>query len=721
MAPAHRFDDEWLLRAVQTLEVLPEFIAARRAEGVPSIVAAAVAAGLVGAEAVTAAVERLYGVKTRLLTSAEVDRVAMGLIPERVCRRYLMLPFKERGDDLDVLMANPLDAHALEDVKALSGRRPVPSYCPAPELSVLIEQAFAGDPLIYDVLAGLEEALPVEVLSEDGPADPKSEDLEARAPVIKLVNSLITKAVRMRASDIHLEHGENVSLVRFRVDGELQNILTLPRAIAAGPLAARFKVMASLDISDHRRPQDGRAKLLVGKAEIGLRVSTLPTQNGEKVVVRLLDKRLTETGLEALGIDPAVVTRLDTLCARGQGVILVTGPTGSGKTTTLYALLQRLKTEGTNIVTVEDPIEYRIPGVNQVQVNEKAGLGFATVLRSVLRQDPDIILVGEIRDRETADIAMQAALTGHLVLSTMHTNDSLAAVARLEDMGVERFKMQPALLAVTAQRLARRLCLKCAAPRVLPVPKGVTDALAARGGTAGVKDAMGCEECSQTGYRGRQPIVEFLEVTPAVREKIGGGEGVAALRRQALSDNAFFSLADDALRFLAAGVTTLDEVTPFLASAEPAAAPFPDAVLPPAKPAPPPPVPAAAAAPKTLILVADDDSTVRIITRMILEKEGFRVRDAENGAKALAAFAEERPALVMSDLNMPVLDGLGLIQGIRESLGDAKTPILVLTANQDDDSQIQAIRLGADDYLVKPLKPNVVVARVRAALRRAAA
>lgn len=702
----HRFKDEWALRALKTLPGVDDaLIESLRKAGAPEACAALAAAGKADEAAVAAVVERVYGVPPLTPAAADVDRQALALVPEKACRARLMLPVRERDEELHLAMANPLDDQALQDAQALSGRSPRVFFCPAARLEALFDQVFAGEAAVFDALERLEDALPVEVYAEEGDTLQRGDELEARAPVIRLANALITKAVKLRASDIHIEHGETASLVRMRVDGELQNVLTVPRAVAVGPLVTRFKVMSNLDISDRLRPQDGRAKLRVGRLEVGLRVSTLPTQHGEKVVARLLDTRMAEVGLEALGFDPAVVKRLDALCEKGQGLILVTGPTGSGKTTTLYALLNRLKGEGTNVVTVEDPIEYRIKGLNQVQVNEKAGLGFAQVLRSVLRQDPDVILLGEIRDRETADVALQAALTGHLVLSTLHTNDAVSAVSRLEDMGVERFKLAPALLAVTAQRLVRRLCPACAKPAGAP-PAELARALSARGGSAGLREAAGCAECLRTGYRGRQPILEFYEATPAAREAVGRGDSVAELRRRAAAEGSYFSLGDDALRLAAAGVTTLAEAAPYLGAPQDA----------PAAAAPAPPAAEGPAA----VLVVDDDPTVRLVARAVLSKEGWAVREASDGAAALAELATSRPSLVVTDLQMPGIDGLGVIRGIRETLGDLRLPVLVLAASAEDEAQVAAFKAGADDYVVKPLKPAVLVARVRAALRRSA-
>ncbi|MBK8575951.1 MAG: Flp pilus assembly complex ATPase component TadA [Elusimicrobia bacterium] len=397
---------------------------------------------------------------------------------------------------------------------------------------------------------------------------------------------------------------------------------------------------------------------------------------------------------------------METLLNLAQGVIVVTGPTGSGKTTTLYALLNKLKSPDINITTVEDPIEYRLEGINQVQVNDRQGMSFATVLRSVLRQDPDAILVGEMRDAETASIAFQAALTGHLVLTTLHTNDALSAINRLVDMGVERFKLAPGLLAITAQRLVRRLCASCRTPvpvREIPLP--VAEWMRRFNLEPTLFKAGGCAYCNFSGYVGRLALMEFLNVSRELRDKIAAGSDAATMLKTAETKGDLKTLLEDAMWHLSRGDTSLDEVSPHVSMGD-ANGPEPLER----------PLPSSSTSRK--ILVADDDPVIRTILRTILSSTGFEVIEAADGREALLKAGQNPPELMIIDLHMPHGDGFEVIKEIRGIVGLSHLPIIVLTSDSDDASQFQAMELGADDYLIKPIKPPLVLARINAVLRR---
>jgi general secretion pathway protein E len=414
-------------------------------------------------------------------------------------------------------------------------------------------------------------ASPVAQITEDFSRDtdlarllqdiPKAEDLlgpTSDAPVIRMINALLLQALRERASDIHFEPYENRSVVRFRVDGVLTDVIEPPRALHAA-LVSRVKVMASLDIAEKRLPQDGRMALKLGDKSVDVRVSTLPTGPGERVVLRLLDKDAARLDLAALGMSATTLVAVDRLIREPHGIVLVTGPTGSGKTTTLYAAMSRLDRGSLNVMTVEDPIEFALDGVGQTQVNPKIELSFARALRSILRQDPDIIMIGEIRDLETAQIAVQASLTGHLVLATLHTNDAVSAVTRLADMGVEPYLLSSSLLGVLAQRLVRRLCPACreaAAPT-----EGEARVLAGLGIAAATPlwRAAGCESCGRTGYRGRTGIYELLLIDDDARRAIHDRSGEPALRVLAMNAG-LKTLAVDGARWLIDGTTSLSEL-----------------------------------------------------------------------------------------------------------------------------------------------------------------
>jgi type IV pilus assembly protein PilB len=725
MSSAHRFQDEWLVRAASTLTGvearLPEFRAQRRL----SLFDALVETKTASEAAIREAVLRTHRVGA-VPPGAVVERPAAALVPEKLCRRYRVAPLRLRDEVVELAMENPLDMIAQSDVHAVTGRTPLPLHALHGQLENLLVQAYSPDHLLEDIVERLDARTAVEVVKDDDSHDPPAAADDVRAPVVRLVGSLLAKAYNLRASDIHLEHDERSSVVRFRVDGALRNIATLPLSVGAGPVVARLKIMANLDIADRLRPQDGRAKLRVGGAEIGLRVSTLPTNYGEKVVIRLLDKRSAEVPLDKLGMRPEITARFDALIRKAQGLILVTGPTGSGKTTTLYAALHRRRAEHTNIVTVEDPIEYKLEGINQVQINEKQGLTFASVLRSILRQDPNVILVGEIRDRDTAETGIRAAQTGHLVMSTLHTNDAIATVSRLADMGVERFKLASGLIAITSQRLVRALCPHCRVPA--EEDAALRAALTRLGGGTRQFGPKGCERCDFQGFKGRTCLIELLEVTPALRQKISAGASDAELREAALAEGSLSTMLQDALWHLDRGDTTLTEVLPHVTMGQAAAAP-------PATAAPRAGEAASrrpqrvleddelpTAAPRRArphILVVDDDKGIRASLRDVFEQNGFTVGEAADGAAGLAMALAEPPDLLITDLNMPGLDGHALVRSLREAAGLDHLPILMLTTDTDERSQLTAFETGADDYIMKPAKIPVVLARVRAALRRA--
>ncbi len=376
------------------------------------------------------------------------------------------------------------------------------------------------------------------------------------APIIRLINALLTQALREQASDIHIEAFETRSVVRFRVDGRLQEVIEPQRALHAA-IVSRVKIMANMDIAERRLPQDGRISLRVAGRQVDVRVSTLPAGHGERVVLRLLDKQSARLDLGALGMDGASLAKLDTLIHEPHGIVLVTGPTGSGKTTTLYAALSRLDTVTQNMMTVEDPIEYDLDGVSQTQVNARIDMTFARALRTILRQDPDIIMIGEIRDLETAQIAVQASLTGHLVLATLHTNDAAGAVTRLIDMGVERFLLASSLLGVLAQRLVRCLCVECKRP-VDPGAAGLA-ALASKSEMSGQHEPVGCPSCAWTGYRGRTGIYELISVDAELRRVIHDTGNENSIRDRA-RQHGMVPLREDGMRWVAKGTTSIAEV-----------------------------------------------------------------------------------------------------------------------------------------------------------------
>src|SRR3989441_8918 len=419
-----------------------------------------------------------------------------------------------------------------------------------------LDELYRPDKALDKLLAGMQAGADVVQLADQPEELIVSAEEASQRPVVRLVDLIISEGILSRASDLHIEPEEGGVAVRYRIDGVLRQVMKIPRA-AGIPLISRIKIMSSLDIADRLRPQDGRARVAVNGQPIDLRISTLPAALGDKDVIRVLDSRATVKSLDSLGLNPIESEHIKRLLEYHEGIVLVTGPTGSGKTTTLYSCINQIKSEGVNIVTVEDPVEYRMPGIVQVQTQEKAGLTFASALRSILRQDPNVLLVGEIRDAETAQIAVQASLTGHLLLSTPHTNDAANAVTRLVDIGVEAYKIAAALRGVLAQRLMRKLCPTCnegwmetPADRLKPwVPKGTP-----------LYRAAGCPDCAMTGYRGRFSIIEVLTVSAEVERRIAAG-GTAEHIAGAARRSGMKGLWDSGLPHVLRGESTLDEFT----------------------------------------------------------------------------------------------------------------------------------------------------------------
>ncbi|MBM4268641.1 MAG: type II secretion system protein GspE [Deltaproteobacteria bacterium] len=487
----------------------------------------------------------------------DLDPALVARLPIQYARRCACLPLAERADGaIEVALGDPRSAEVVDDLRALFQRRVVPIVVPASAILDSINSA-------YDRAQGTAQAVMGDI--EAGALDQVAHELEEprdlldaddEAPIIRLVNSLLFQAVKDRASDIHVEPFERDVSVRFRIDGLLYDVLKPPRRYHP-TIIARIKIMAGLDIAEKRLPQDGRLRFRVAGRDIDVRVSIVPTQFGERAVLRLLDRTGALLTLEDLGLLGENLERLERLIERSHGILLVTGPTGSGKTTTLYAALARLNSTLRNIITIEDPIEYQLHGVGQIQVNPKIELTFANGLRSILRQDPDVIMVGEIRDGETAEIAIQAALTGHLVFSTLHTNDSFGALSRLVDMGIEPFLVSSSLNGVMAQRLVRRVCTACREPETSGV--STERELGIPTGSPIYRAGSGCEACKGTGYRGRTGIHELMLVDDDVRSLVMQRSDAAAIRRLA-TGRGMRTLRDDGAQKVVDGATTVAEI-----------------------------------------------------------------------------------------------------------------------------------------------------------------
>src|SRR5438309_348507 len=742
------FPDEWLVHSLEGV-VTPELVAELREKAAPqaTLWETLVAQKVVNDEQILTALSTRFRLKLAELDKA--DPTAKERVPEQVARRYHILPFRATDSYLEVATANPFDLDSEKALAFATGREIRMLLLAPSKIAEKLDEMYKPNKAIDKLLEGMGDADVLTTLPDVLPEELNVSEADAsQKPVVRLVDMIISEGILSRASDIHVEPEEGGVAVRYRIDGVLRQVMKIPRQ-AGLPLISRIKIMSSLDIADRLRPQDGRARVAVNGQPIDLRVSTLPAALGEKIVIRILDSRATGKSLESLGLNTNETEGIKRLLENHEGIILVTGPTGSGKTTTLYSCINQIKSEGVNIVTVEDPVEYRMQGIVQVQVQEKAGLTFASALRSILRQDPNVVLVGEIRDRETAQIAVQASLTGHLVLSTLHTNDAANAVTRLVDIGVEAYKIAAALRGVAAQRLMRRLCLTCKEvwmetppDRLKPwIPKGTP-----------LYRAAGCPDCAMTGYRGRFSIIEVLTVTAEVERRIAAGEPAeqiaVAARRGGMK-----SLWDSGLGHVLKGESTVDELmrvvdvpqedvpepVPAQASRRP-----PGGVPGSRIPAEPPAAfaaPTAATAeplahfdlleegprlrvsgphgvPAVKVLLVDDEDSLRKVMRDLLERDGYDVSEARDGVQALDQIDRVGPDIIVLDLNLPGLDGYGVLSHLRSRPATASIPVIVLTAKGDEDNEVRVFELGADDFLTKPFRARALSARLEAVLGR---
>ena len=572
---AGRIGDMLLREQRITPEQLDEALAYQREHGL-KLGTTLVQLGLLDEDEVTTLLSRQYGVPSIKLSDFQIEEAVIRLIPAATAIQYQIVPLCRAGSVLTIAMADPTNVFAMDDVKFMTGCQIEPVVASEGAVIEAIQTYYGPSepPTPQDTLALATEALEgmpgagaraVEVLEdlEEIDLSELAADQATKAPVIRLVNLLLMSALQKGASDIHIEPYEREARVRFRIDGVLGTVMVPPLEYRDA-ITSRLKIMAKLNIAEKRLPQDGRIKIRFAEGgrpkEIDFRVSCLPTLFGEKIVLRLLDKEALTLDMTQLGFEPEALAHFEEAISRPWGMVLVTGPTGSGKTNTLYSSISRINTPETNIMTVEDPVEFNLSGVNQVQVRESIGLKFSTALRAFLRQDPNIILVGEIRDSETAEIAVKAALTGHLVLSTLHTNDAPSTINRLMNMGIEPFLVSSSVNLICAQRLVRRVCRRCAESHPVPatalVEIGFDPAEAER---VVPYRAVGCDACNQTGYRGRVGLFEVMRITDATRELILANASPYELRRAALKDG-MRNLRQSGLSKIAAGMTTVEEV-----------------------------------------------------------------------------------------------------------------------------------------------------------------
>ncbi len=516
--------------------------------------------GFISEDDITSFLSRQYGVPSINLSHFEIDPAVIKLIPSEIAQKHQVIPINRTGNVLTVAMADPSNIFAIDDIKFMTGFKVEPVVAAETSIKNAINKHYDSAGMVDDIMKNFDDK-DVEALRDGDDSVNVAELGQAaeEAPVVKLVNLILTDAIKKGASDIHIEPYEKSFRVRYRIDGVLYEVMQPPTRLKAA-ITSRVKIMAQLDIAERRLPQDGRIKIKMAGREMDFRVSTLPTLFGEKVVLRLLDKGSLQLDMTKLGFEQHALADFETGLLMPYGMVLVTGPTGSGKTTTLYSALNRLNTTETNIMTAEDPVEYNLPGINQVQMKAEIGLNFAASLRSFLRQDPDIIMVGEVRDYETAEIAIKAALTGHLVLSTLHTNDAPSTISRLLNMGVEPFLVSASTNVIVAQRLARRVCSGCKEPTPVPPqvllnvgfdPEEASSLTPVKG--------KGCMACSDTGYKGRVALYEVMLIRENIKEAILQGASVIELRELGRK-NGMRTLREAGLQKIREGVTSLEEI-----------------------------------------------------------------------------------------------------------------------------------------------------------------
>lgn len=724
------------------------------------------------------AVAELLHIKYVDVEETLISQEVVQLAPEELAARRNILPLFIQDKTLYLAMENPLDIDAIQRIEFRTGMQVRPLIAPPSQLRETVRKHYNVDEYIGSMLENVveENAVSVEAETEasEGTVDiSEVKKVSEGSQIVKFANLIISEGIKRRASDIHIEPTAKHVNVRYRIDGMLTKGIQAPNWLQL-PLVSRIKVLAGMDIAERRKPQDGRIRVKYTQRKIDLRVSTLLTNFGEKVVIRILDSKTSSHDLRRLGISAEHLRLYQTLIKQPQGWILVTGPTGSGKTTTLYASLNAMKDVTKNIVTVEDPIEYQLEGINQVQINPKAGLTFASGLRSILRQDPNVILVGEIRDAETAGIAMQASETGHLVLSTLHTNDSISTVNRLFNLGISPDLVASNLLVIIAQRLVRRICPKCKTQYVPDVQElqnigiynGQKSPFVAYKGS-------GCPTCKQTGYYGQIGIYELFALNDQLRAEVAKRPTKQVLKQLAV-EAGMKTMLQDGIEKIHQGITTIEEVSrvcyvepdeagrteivrtiecpecgktitetedicpfcqyhlyetceqcgakleatwllcPFCGNRTPKS---PETGLP-AVPIPPTALQSDKQKREIRIVAADDDPPIRDMVKLLLETQGYQVISAGDGEEALEKIRSELPDMAILDVIMPKRDGFSVCKAVRSSVETMFIPVVMLTGQDSIEEKLQGLSSGADDYITKPFNTDELLARIETVLRR---
>jgi len=717
--------------------------------------------GFVTDDQIAEVFSRILGMPLEEIKNETIDSEVVKLLKPDLLDRYSVYPIKIDNGKLILAMSNPRDLRALEEIGWIINMPIVPVLVSRTDIRKYLDVSHVSDEAINNLIDNVAQVSVIQELKpvEEGsllmrqenkttvelkslgmgipefkpPEEANAQDimvdmekkekhilptanmpleyqmlLQSESPTVKLVNLVLSDAIKARASDVHLEPREQSIDVRYRIDGDLKNILQVPMKFHP-KIVARVKILSNLDITQNMSPQDGRIQLMLDNRKIDFRVSTVPTFYGEKVVIRILDSQAAKVDLDVLGFDLQEKELFVDAVKSPQGMVLVTGPTGSGKTSTLYAALNFVKNESTNIVTIEDPIEFINEGINQIQVNPGRGVTFASGLRSILRQDPNVILVGEIRDKETADIALKASITGHLLLSTLHTNSCVSTITRLADIGMEYFQIASALILVVSQRLVKTICPHCKAEYVPDenFKQQFADEIK-HYKIEKLFKGKGCAQCNFSGYKGRIAVFEALKITENIKNVIARGAPEEEIYKEA-NKNGFKRLMDAGIEKVITGVTTLEEVVKHLGNVEKEKEPKVEEPL---------PVTSLDPSRKRKILLVDDEDDIRKILGKYLKMGGYEVIEAVNGKEAIEKAIKEKPDLIITDLMMPVMDGLEEVKVLRSSMETAVIPIIMLTARQDKESELSGINAGADDYMTKPFDRDKLLARVSMLLKR---
>lgn len=613
-----------------------------------------------------------------------------------------------------IAMANPLDFETRKTVEFALGHHVKMMIASEAAILRVLKGVYSSVETEIEELGDLEPAANVEVVSSVEDVDDEQDP--TKLPIVKLANKIICDSVQAGASDIHLEPASHNLEVRYRVDGVMRTLIEVPRKLQSH-LLSRFKLLAGMDIAERRRPQDGRFRVRVGKESVDIRASAVPTSYGEKLVFRLLRSEDTAISFSSIGFSPDLEARVKRALDLPGKMVIVTGPTGSGKTTTLYACLTYLNNGSNNIETVEDPIEYRVPGINQIQINQAIGITFASALRSVLRQDPDVVMVGEIRDEETVSMAFQAAQTGHVVLTSLHTIDAPSTMTRLQTMGADPHVISSSTAGIMAQRLIRKLCVHCRVPASedyiaavaaecrVPLPDDAT-----------IMQSVGCEECERSGYRGRRAIFSYLEFDEAVCRLVAQGAPPMEVAKEA-EKGGFKDLPRSAFEAFCSGVTSFEEVRGYVSSLSVKTV----AAVPPATREAERRSAASMKQPQGMrrdkILLVEDDPDTRHVLAMILAREQFEVFEATNGMEGLDLVYSQQPDIVLCDLMMPVMDGKEFLSKMRRNGQTKNVPVIILTAVDTEQNEVELLTLGATDFVSKTSSAKVMISRIERILR----